>query len=77
MGSPGCGKTTLITCLDRLKSLDSGAIEILGEPPEALVNDFTVREMIWRTIYGLNAEKINERFQFLSELLEFPEEGTF
>lgn len=89
MGSSGCGKTTLISCLVGMKSLDSGDIEIFGEPPgvnrakigympqdTALINDFTVRENIWffGTIYGMKADKINERFLFLSDLLELPDE---
>ncbi|CRK87266.1 CLUMA_CG001068, isoform A [Clunio marinus] len=90
MGSSGCGKTTLISCLVGINSLDSGEIEIFGAPnsknnkgnigymPQetALINCFNVREMIWfyGTIYGMTSEKINERFWFLSQLLDLPDE---
>jgi len=90
MGSSGCGKTTLIGCLVGVNELDSGEIEIFGEAPRknhgrigympqeaALVNEFTIREMIWfyGTIFGLSSEKIAERFRFLSDLLELPDES--
>jgi ABC-type multidrug transport system ATPase subunit len=90
MGSSGCGKTTLMSSIVGVRGLDSGDIKIFGEafrkdqklkigfmPQEiALINGFKVKEMIWffGTIFGLNAEKIEERFQFLSSLLELPDE---
>ena len=89
MGSSGCGKTTLISCIVGTNSLDSGSIEVFGEPlakldksrigfmPQecALILGFTVREIIWffGTIFGLNSEKIDERFRFLSSMLELPD----
>lgn len=90
MGSSGCGKTTLISCLVNIGSLDSGEISIFGEPAKnlnksrvgympqesALINGFTVREMVWffGTIFGMDYKKINERFYFLKSLLELPSE---
>jgi ABC-type multidrug transport system ATPase subunit len=89
MGSSGCGKTTLMSSIVGVRSLDSGDIKLFGEPfnhsqnlrigfmPQetALINGFKVKEMIWffGTIFGLNSEKIEERFRFLSSLLELPD----
>lgn len=88
MGSSGCGKTTLISCLVGILNLDRGKIEVFGEPTRrnqrrigympqeiALVNDFTIKEMIWffGTIFSLSSEKIAERLSFLSNLLELPD----
>lgn len=87
MGSSGCGKTTLISCLVGIANLDSGDIEIFGEPPRrnrprigympqetALIPEFTIREMIWffGTIFAMNSERIEKRIRFLSDLLELP-----
>lgn len=50
----------------------------IGYMPQesALILGFTVREMIWffGTIFGMSSHKINERFEFLSNLLELPDE---
>lgn len=87
MGSSGCGKTTLISCLVGVSNLDSGDIEIFGEPTRrnksrigympqetALVTDFRISEMIWYfgTLYSLSSEKIKSRLTFLTELLQLP-----
>lgn len=90
MGSSGSGKTTLMSCIVGTNSLDSGSIEVFGEsatkvdksrigfmPQEhALILGFTVREMVWfyGTIFGLSTQKIDERFRFLSSLLELPDQ---
>lgn len=90
IGSSGCGKTTLISCVMGLAQLDSGKICIFDEPvtklnktrigympqESALITGFTVREMIWfyGTIFGLDKKKIDERFWFLRKLLELPDE---
>jgi ABC-type multidrug transport system ATPase subunit len=89
MGSSGSGKTTLLSCLVGITSLDSGEIELFGEPfgttkktrigymPQeiSLITGFTVREMIYffGIIAGMSDEKIREKFQFLSKLLELPD----
>lgn len=89
LGSSGCGKTTLMTCLVGINQLDSGEMEVFSEPvtkanksrvgympqESALIGGFTVREMIWffGTIYGMDSGDIDERFRFLSKLLELPE----
>ena len=89
MGSSGCGKSTLMSCIVGTSNLDSGSIEVFGEPLDkldksrvgfmpqesALIPGFTVREMIWffGTIFGLSSEKIDERFRFLSSMLELPD----
>lgn len=87
MGSSGSGKTTLISCLVGILNLDSGNIEIFGEgtrenkrrigympQDHALINAFTVSEMIWffGKIFSLKTETIKTRFKFLTELLELP-----
>lgn len=88
MGSSGCGKTTLISCLVGVNELDEGKIEIFGDEPSnarsrigympqetALINEFSIREMIWfyGTIFGLNSQKLDDKVKFLSELLELPD----
>jgi ABC-type multidrug transport system ATPase subunit len=92
MGASGCGKTTLINSLVGIDSLDSGDIEVFGESPgknksrigfmpqeTALISEFTIRETIWfyGTIFGLSASMIDEKINFLRELLELPEEDKF
>jgi ABC-type multidrug transport system ATPase subunit len=88
MGSSGCGKTTLMSCIIGLDRLNSGSIEIFSKLPTeidksrigfmpqecALTFEFSVRENFWffGTIFGMTAEKIAERFKFLSNLLELP-----
>jgi ABC-type multidrug transport system ATPase subunit len=89
MGSSGSGKTTLLSCLVGINHLDSGSIELFGQPmnkirktrlgymPQeiALISGFTVREMVYffGNIAGLKHDKIRERFKFLSMLLELPD----
>lgn len=89
MGASGCGKTTLISCLVETLKLDSGDIEIFGEPIEklvkisigympqenALINEFTIGEMIWfmGRVYGMSYSMIKERVDFLTDLLELPD----
>lgn len=89
MGSSGSGKTTLLSCLVGITALDSGEVELFGEPlgttkktrigymPQeiSLISGFTVREMIhfFGTIAGLSSAKNRERFEFLSKLLELPD----
>lgn len=92
MGSSGCGKTTLISCLVGISNLDSGDIEIFGEPTRqnksrigympqenALIPEFTIREMVWffGTILSLSSVKIKTRLKFLTELLELPDTNRF
>lgn len=90
MGASGCGKTTLLSCLVGINHLNSGDIEMFGEPvtnsnklrigympqESALINGFTVKEMVWfyGVIFGLTSERINERFRFLSSLLVLPDQ---
>ena len=90
MGSSGCGKTTLISSLLGISKLDSGDIKLFGDtldrchslrigymPQEAaMMENFTIKETIcfFGTIYGLKSKEIIERFQFLSEIFELPDE---
>lgn len=88
MGASGCGKTTLMSSLVGVLSLDSGNVEVFGEPPgknrlrvgfmpqeTALVEVFTVREVLWfyGTMYGLSSVAIEDKVDFLCELLELPD----
>lgn len=87
MGESGSGKTTLISCIIGTSSLDRGQIEVFSDsvgvnnqkigfmPQEiALIKEFTIREIIYffGTIFGMKAEKIEERLQSISKLLELP-----
>lgn len=87
MGSSGCGKTTLLSCVMGMKSLDSGSITVLNEsvgrniskigymPQEVgMIEEFSIEELInfFGTIYGMNRKLIRSRFKFLTDLLELP-----
>jgi ABC-type multidrug transport system ATPase subunit len=89
MGSSGCGKTTLISCLVGVQSVDSGDVKIFGDPVESLKKDrigfmpqdtaltkgLMVREFFWffGKIFGLTESEISEKHRSLSSLLELPE----
>ncbi|KAG5671813.1 hypothetical protein PVAND_001988 [Polypedilum vanderplanki] len=92
MGCSGVGKTTLLRSIIAIDTLQSGKIEIFGEPvvqndprigfmPQeiSLIENFTVKEMVdfFSVLYKLRTEKINARFKFLSELLELPDDNKF
>lgn len=88
LGSSGCGKTTLISCMVGTNSLDSGSIQVLydnvrrnsmkiGYMPQdiALINEFTISEMIafYGVIHGMKASRIKERTDVIVDLLELPD----
>jgi ABC-2 type transport system ATP-binding protein len=93
MGSSGCGKTTLLSCIAGILEADSGDLEIFGKsssatlsscigfmPQEsALIDCFKVREMFWffGTLLGLKGDEIRNKHQELSSLLELPESEKF
>lgn len=92
MGSSGCGKTTLLSCVVGSNTLDSGSIKIFNElvgnnkskigymPQDiAVIEEFSIKELIYffGTIYGMSKFQINERFSFLMNLLELPDGGCF
>lgn len=91
MGSSGCGKTTLLSCIVGMRALDSGSIRIFNEPvgknksrigymPQdvAVIDEFTIKELVYffGNVYGINKNQIRDRFDFLMNLLELPEGGA-
>lgn len=85
LGSSGCGKTTLLSCIVGTKKLDSGSISILnssvganklkiGFMPQdfSVMEEFTIKELIFffGTIYGLSSRDIQKKFDNLMELFE-------
>ncbi|VVC96254.1 unnamed protein product [Leptidea sinapis] len=70
LGASGCGKTTLLSCIVGRRKLDGGNIWVLG----ALVAEFTVRDALYYfgRIYGMKTAKLDERFEFLLNLLDLP-----
>lgn len=91
MGSSGCGKTTLLSCIVGTQTLDGGSIQVLGgavgshkssigfmPQSDSLIEEFTVEELIFffGTIYGLRNRRVKNRFEFLSSLLELPDGHT-
>jgi ABC-type multidrug transport system ATPase subunit len=90
MGSSGCGKTTLISCIAGVRKLDSGTIQTFGSSGKfqsfrtgfmpqdlALIENFKIKEIFWffGMIYGMTNEKIEEKSRFLMNLLELPEKN--
>jgi ABC-type multidrug transport system ATPase subunit len=91
IGASGCGKTTLINCINGTLDLDRGNISIFGKsqklsdkarigfmPQEiALPSSLTVFEVVFffGQILGMKSEKIKIKFEFLKELLELPEKN--
>jgi ABC-type multidrug transport system ATPase subunit len=89
MGPSGCGKTTIFSCIVGTADLDKGNIKIFNKnskdvhknligfmPQEtALSERLKIKETIWiyGTIFGLTTTQINEKFRFLSSLLELPD----
>jgi ABC-type multidrug transport system ATPase subunit len=89
MGSSGCGKTTLISSLVGVLSVDSGDVRIFGESINNLTNDrigfmpqetslaggLKIRELFWffGAIFGLSDDEIDQKHRSLSSLLELPE----
>ncbi|XP_031331880.1 ABC transporter G family member 23-like [Photinus pyralis] len=87
LGSSGCGKTTLISCLVGLLKLDSGTVTILEGPPTvqqgvaympqeiALYREFSIRETMkyFGWIAGMRTDEISQRLDFLADLLVIPD----
>ncbi|KAB0795299.1 hypothetical protein PPYR_12138 [Photinus pyralis] len=86
LGASGCGKTTLLGCILARRRLNSGEIWALGGscvkgarvgymPQElALYQEFTIRETLhyFGGLVGMRAKKIEDRLNFLSNLLMLP-----
>jgi ABC-type multidrug transport system ATPase subunit len=92
MGASGCGKTTLISCIVGVQSLERGCIEVFGEgvgknnakigymPQDiSMVSEFTIKEMIhlYGKIFNMSRVEINQRLRFLQELLDLPDADKF
>lgn len=91
LGASGCGKTTLLSCIIGSMTLNAGSITVKGSsglqipghkigfmPQQiALIEEFTIKEMIYYfgRIYGLKDEKLENKFQFLKNLLDLPTES--
>lgn len=85
MGSSGCGKTFLISCIIGTGKLDSGNVQAFGDnvgrntskigymPQEiGLIDEFTISEILrfYGVLHGVKLSKIAERAAFICELLE-------
>lgn len=88
MGASGCGKTTLISCLVGVQSVERGSIEVfddsagrnntrIGYMPQeiSLVSEFTIKETVnlYGTIFGMKSFEIKQQLRFLSDLLDLPD----
>jgi ABC-type multidrug transport system ATPase subunit len=89
IGASGAGKTTIIKSIIGIETLQSGVIELFGDsskfnhkligymPQEiALLQKFTSKEMLnfFGVLNGVDANKIKARTNFLSSLLELPDD---
>ncbi|KAL7020911.1 hypothetical protein ACKWTF_011676 [Chironomus riparius] len=89
IGASGAGKTTLIKSIIGIETLQSGVIELfrdctksnhklIGYMPQeiAVLQKFTAKEMLnfFGVLNGVDANKIKERTNFLSSLLEFSDD---
>ena len=93
LGSSGCGKTTLLSCIIGSMTLNSGSIKVLGKngfglpghkigymPQQiALIDEFSIKEVIYYfgRIYGMKDEKIRDQFHFLKKLLDLSPDSRF
>jgi ABC-type multidrug transport system ATPase subunit len=90
MGASGCGKTTLISCVVGMCTIDSGTIKVfdddvgrnnarIGYMPQemALIQEFSIREILnfFGTIFGLTKDNIVDRSIFLEKLLDLPDQN--
>jgi ABC-type multidrug transport system ATPase subunit len=89
MGTSGCGKTTIMSCIVGVRELCKGEVKIFNEdlkdvprsrigfmPQETALNErLKIKEIIWfyGKIFGLTATEIKKEFQFLSSLLDLPD----
>ncbi|XKL69122.1 hypothetical protein PGB90_006891 [Kerria lacca] len=87
LGPSGCGKTTLLHCIVGRSELDSGEIKVkakkkanIGYMPQeiALYNEFSIIETMtyYGRLYGLSANKIENRTEELLKFLELPDKNS-
>ncbi|XP_035708300.1 sn-glycerol-3-phosphate import ATP-binding protein UgpC [Folsomia candida] len=88
LGSSGCGKTTVLSCIVGLRQLDSGSVAVFNQPcpnnqvrlwgymPQevALLDSLSVEETLkyFGMLYAMDKIQINERINFLTTFLELP-----
>ncbi|XP_021950773.1 ABC transporter G family member 23 isoform X2 [Folsomia candida] len=87
LGSSGCGKTTILSCIVGLRKLDTGDIWVygardipgrrLGYMPQdiALYKHLSIKEMLqyFGRIYGMTHSEIISRIEFLTNFLALPD----
>lgn len=90
IGSSGCGKTTLLSCIFGEMYLNSGTVNVMGTEPSKvsrlkigympqeidLADDLTLKQMIhfFGTVSGMSKNKIEDRMKFLCELLDLDDD---
>ncbi|ODM98339.1 ABC transporter G family member 23 [Orchesella cincta] len=96
VGSSGCGKTSLLSCIVGIRKLDKGSSLVFGEQPGTnnvgipgknvgfmpqditLYGEFSILETFryFGTLNGMVKKQVDEKSNFLQELLELPHEPT-
>ncbi|CAG9856407.1 unnamed protein product [Phyllotreta striolata] len=93
LGSSGCGKTTLLSCIIGRNKVDNGDIYVFGRNPDgplgsrvgympqeiSLVREFTVKDSIYffGRLYNVDEDTLQQRYHELVELLELPKDNKY